>query len=47
MTPLLYDKNKEKRVQCQQLADAYTSEIEKLLLMYPDQWFNYSDIWVD
>jgi len=47
MTPLFYDKNKEKRVQCQQLADAYTSEIEKLLLMYPDQWFNYSDIWVD
>lgn len=45
-TPLLYDKTLPKSEQRQQLADAYTAEIERLLEMYPMQWFNYSDLWV-
>ncbi|MBP5778167.1 MAG: lipid A biosynthesis acyltransferase [Prevotella sp.] len=47
MTPLYYDKTLPKGEQRQQLADAYTAEIERLLEAYPLQWFNYSDIWVD
>lgn len=46
-TPLPYDKSLSKSEQRQQLADAYTAEIERLLDMYPYQWFNYSDLWVD
>lgn len=40
-TPLHYDKSLTKTQQRQQLADAYTAEIERLLKMYPMQWFNY------
>lgn len=46
-TPLPYDKSLSKSEQRQQLADAYTAEIERLLDMYPYQWFNYSDLWID
>ena len=45
-TPLPYDKTLPKSEQRQQLADAYTAEIERLLDIYPYQWFNYSDLWV-
>jgi len=45
LTPLHYDKTLKYSEQCQQLADAYTNEIERLLKLYPLQWFNYSDIW--
>lgn len=45
-TPLPYDKTLPKSEQRQQLADAYTAEIERLLDFYPYQWFNYSDLWV-
>ncbi len=46
LTRLHYDKTKPKSEQRQQLADAYTAEINRLLDMYPLQWFNYSDPWV-
>ena len=45
-TPLPYDKTLPKSEQRQQIADAYTAEIERLLDIYPYQWFNYSDLWV-
>ena len=46
-TPLYYDKSLTKSQQRQQLADAYTKEIERLLDLYPLQWFNYSNLWID
>lgn len=46
-TPLPYDKTQPKAQQRQQIADAYTAEIERLLDIYPYQWFNYSDLWVE
>lgn len=46
-TPLTYDKTLPASQQRQQLADAYTAEIERLLEMYPLQWFNYFDLWAD
>ncbi len=47
LTPLLYDKSLSHKEQREQLANAYTTEINRLLDMYPLQWFNYSDIWVN
>lgn len=44
-TPLHYDKSLRSRQQRQQLADAYAAEIERLLDKYPEQWFNYFDLW--
>lgn len=44
-TPLPYDRTLPKNQQRQQIADGYTAEIERLLDMYPLQWFNYSDLW--
>ena len=46
-TPLYYDKSLPKSQQRQQLADAYTKEIERLLDLYPLQWFNYANLWID
>lgn len=46
-TPLTYDKQLPASQQRQQLADAYTAEIERLMEMYPLQWFNYFDLWTD
>ena len=45
LIPLEYDKLLSKRQQCQQLADAYSANMELLLGKYPMQWFNYSDFW--
>ena len=44
---LTYAKTLPASQQRQQLADAYTAEIERLLEMYPMQWFNYFDLWTD
>lgn len=47
-TQLHYDKNLSKGQQRQQLADAYAAEIERLMQLYPLQWFNYiSNFWDD
>ena len=47
LKPLYYDKTLSKREQRQQLANSYVKEIENLLEIYPLQWFNYSNIWID
>lgn len=44
-TPLHYDKTLPHKQQRQQIADGYTAEIERLLDKYPEQWFNYFDLW--
>lgn len=46
-TPLHYDRTLTAKEQRQQLADAYCAEIERLLGMYPTQWFNYFNPWAD
>lgn len=38
---LYYDRTLPAKEQRRQLADAYTAEIERLLKIYPEQWFNY------
>ncbi len=46
-TPLPYDRTLPKSEQRQQIAKAYTTEIERMLEKYPLQWFNYSNLWKD
>lgn len=39
-----YDKAASRRTQLSQLANAYAAEVERLLELYPLQWFNYSGL---
>ena len=43
--PLDYDKQAKRSEQIEQLAHAYVSELERMLTMYPAQWYNYFDFW--
>ena len=44
---LEYDKTLSHREQRQQLADQYTAEIDRILEIYPLQWFNYFNLWIN
>ena len=43
--PLHYDKQAPRKTQIEQLARGYTTELERMLHMYPTQWYNYFDYW--
>ena len=45
LTPLQYDKGAARKDQITQLAAAYVAELEKKVLQYPAQWFNFFDFW--
>lgn len=45
LVPLEYDKTQPRKVQIQQLVAAYTAELERQLLQYPTQWYNFFDFW--
>lgn len=45
MTQLHYDKNLPRKDQTSQLCRAYAAELERMLRMYPSQWFNFYDFW--
>ena len=47
VTPLDYDKQTSRRVQTEQLLHSYVAELERLLKLYPTQWYNYFDFWKD
>ena len=47
ITFLEYDKSLSHREQRQQLADQYTAEIDRILEIYPLQWFNYFNLWIN
>ena len=47
VTPLDYDKQASRRVQTEQLLHSYVAELERLLKLYPTQWYNYFDFWKD
>lgn len=44
-TPLTYDKQAPRKQQIQELATAYATELERMLKMYPAQWYNYFPFW--
>lgn len=47
VTPLAYDKETSRKCQTNQLLHAYVTELERLLALYPTQWYNYFDFWKD
>lgn len=47
VTPLEYDKEAPRSRQTEQLLQAYVAELERLLKLYPTQWYNYFDFWKD
>ena len=45
VTPLHYDKHQPRKEQIRQLSQAYVAELEKRVLQYPTQWYNFFDFW--
>ena len=45
VTPLSYDKQAPRRDQEKQLAQGYVNELERILRLYPTQWYNYFEFW--
>ena len=45
VTPLNYDKDQPRKEQIRQLSEAYVAELEKRVLEYPTQWYNFFDFW--
>ncbi|WP_343285804.1 lipid A biosynthesis acyltransferase [Bacteroides sp. An269] len=45
ITPLLYNKEANGKARIEELSDAYVKELEKMLGLYPTQWYNYFDFW--
>lgn len=43
--PLEYDKTASRGEQVRQLSDSYVKEMERILKLYPRQWYNYFDFW--
>lgn len=43
--PLEYDKCGKRNERIRQLSDEYVRELERTLLRYPEQWYNYFDFW--
>ncbi len=43
--PLSYDKQAPRNMQIEQLAHSYVTELERILKLYPTQWYNYYDFW--
>jgi predicted LPLAT superfamily acyltransferase len=47
VTPLTYAADAPHGDQMKQLAESYAAEIERILSLYPTQWYNYYDFWND
>ena len=45
VTPLHYDRQQPRKEQIRQLSQAYVAELEKRVLQYPTQWYNFFDFW--
>ena len=45
VTPLNYDKQQSRKEQIRQLSEAYIAELEKRVLEYPTQWYNFFEFW--
>lgn len=45
VTPLPYDRSTKRAEQMKQLSAAYVAELERMVLKYPSQWYNFFDFW--
>ena len=44
-TPIEYDQEAPRKKQIEQLAQGYVAELERMLRLYPTQWYNFFDYW--
>lgn len=47
VTPLCYNKQANRKEQILQLSSAYVKELERVVNLYPTQWYNYFKFWED
>lgn len=47
VTPLQYDKEASRQEQIQELSRKYVAEVERIVKLYPTQWYNYFEFWKD
>ena len=45
VTPLKYDKEAPRKQQIKELAQAYVTELERIIKLYPEQWYNFFEFW--
>ncbi len=45
VTPLPYDKTAPRKEQIRQISLAYVAELERVVSLYPRQWYNYFEFW--
>jgi len=45
VTPINYDKDASRQEQIDQIASGYVKEMERIVRLYPTQWYNYFDFW--
>lgn len=45
VTPLSYDKSTSRKKQIEELSERYVRELERIVRMYPTQWYNYYEFW--
>ena len=45
VTPLSYNKEAPRKQQIAELLQSYVQELERMLKMYPTQWYNFFDFW--
>lgn len=45
VTPLNYDKEASRNTQVEQLSTQYAAEVERVVKLYPTQWYNYFPFW--
>lgn len=45
VTPLLYNKEASRRSQVEELGKMYVEELQRIVNLYPAQWYNYFEFW--
>lgn len=45
VTPLAYDRSAPRKQQVEQLSRAYVDELQRMVSLYPTQWYNYFEFW--
>ncbi len=45
VTPLHYSKEAPRKQQIEELVQAYVRELERMVLLYPNQWYNFYEFW--
>ena len=45
VTPLSYDKDAPRKQQIAELVQSYVQELERMVRLYPTQWYNFYEFW--